>query len=255
MLSRRVRLALVEASDLSPTVRRLVLEATDGPFEWAAGQYVELRAPDDPNLDLPLSIASASDPNRPGRFELAVVRSANTEALLALGPGAELEARGPEGSFTRIVSPARSALLVGAGTGVAPLRAMLQEEFRGAGDAQVILLFGARSEPDVLWRDEFEALAARAPRFRFEPTLSSPSAGWTGRRGWVQEHLVELGRRLTSEASDERSEWRARRDGGLAHKRAFQAYVCGHDAMVKDCALLLERDLAVPSESIFIEQY
>lgn len=232
MSPRRARLVLVEASDLSPSVRRLVLEAVDGPFCWTPGQYVQLRAPDDPNLELPLSIASAIDPSRPGRFELAVVRSSNTEALLALEPGAELDARGPVGSFTR-TADARPALLIGAGTGVAPLRAMIQQEFGSVGPAPLLLLFGCRSEADILWREEFEALAARSPRFRFEPTLSRAGAGWTGRRGRVQVHLVELGGQLG----------------------AFEAYVCGHDAMVKDCVLLLQRELAVPPESIFVEEY
>lgn len=233
MPSRRARLTIVDARDLSPSVRGLVLEAIDGPFEWTPGQYVQVRAPDDPNLDLPLSIASAPDPSRPGRFELAVMRGTNTEALLALEPGAEIEARGPQGSFTRAAADPLPALLVGAGTGVAPLRAMIQDELRSAGVAPLVLLFGCRSEADMLWREEFEALAVRAPRFRFEPTLSAPSAAWAGRSGWVQEHLIELGRELG----------------------APQAYVCGGDEMVKDCVLLLEQELDLPPESIFIEQY
>lgn len=233
MPPRRVRLTLLNASDLSPSVRRLALQAVDGPFEWAAGQYIELGAPDDPTQRLPLSIANAVDKARPGRFELAVVRSSNTEALLAMAAGAALEAEGPKGTFTRSGVNSHPVVLVGTGTGLAPLRAMIQEELADARSVPLLLLFGCRSEQDILWREEFEALALREPRFRFEPTLSAPSEAWAGRRGWVQLHLVELARSLGS----------------------VQAYVCGHDAMVRDCVQLLEREVHLAPEQIFVEQY
>jgi len=56
-------------------------------------------------------------------------------------------------------------------------------------ERQFWLLFGARREQDIYYREEFETLAAKHANFHFLPTLSRPEADWNGRRGYVQEHL------------------------------------------------------------------
>jgi NAD(P)H-flavin reductase len=56
---------------------------------------------------------------------------------------------------------------------------------------QFWLLFGARRESDIYYREEFEQLAAKHANFHFLPTLSRAEAEWKGLRGYVQEHLPE----------------------------------------------------------------
>lgn len=230
---RQVQLDLVQASDLSPIVRLLVLEAGDGqPFEWEPGQHVEVVRPDDPQTKLPLSIASAVDPDNPGRFELAVTHSTSTRALVELPVGSRVTAFGPRGSFRRRVGSPHPALLVGAGTGLAPLKAMLEAELRSGDGAPLVLLFGCRTEADILWGEELFDLDRDVARFSFVPTLTRASEGWTGRRGRVQQHLAGLCSSLPG----------------------LEAWLCGHHAMVRDCATGLEQ-LGVPRARIYTEEY
>ena len=225
---------LVDASDLSPLVRSLVLEPSDGrPFEWEPGQHIEIVRPDDPASKLPLSIAGAMDPAHPGRFELAVTHSTSSRALVELPVGSRLIAHGPRGRFRRQVGSPHPALFVGAGTGLSPLKAMLEAELAGDASSPLVLLFGCRSEADILWGEEFYALDRDVPRFSFVPTLTLASEGWSGRRGRVQAHLIELARSLPG----------------------LQAWLCGHHAMVQDCVSLLGRDPGVPRSMIFTEEY
>lgn len=222
---------LISARSLSPRVKHLVLRSVgETPFEWQAGQHVELSIPSIGSQAQPYSIASAPNAERPGEFELAVSRGGDVEELPV---GLQLEVRGPRGAFLRRSTADTPTLFVANGTGVAPVRAMLQEEFKNGNSANVVLLFGCRSEMDLLWRAELEALAEEHPRFRFEPTLSRPTNGWTGRRGYVQEHLAEL----------------------VATLAEPDVYVCGLTEMVTDCVGRLTSEHGITSERIVTEKY
>jgi ferredoxin-NADP reductase len=246
---RALSLELAEARPLSPTVRSLVFRTTDGAaMPWRAGQHVELVVPPPaPGAGLAqkrdYSIATAHDPARPDRFEIGVTRvdgGPASEALHALPVGARVQAYGPKGRFFFRPEPGVPALFVAHGTGLSPLRAMLEEalaaEERGAQPPtapRLTLLAGFRTERDILWRDALEALARRHPdRFVLHVTLSRPSPEWTGLRGRVQAHVASL----------------------LPADRRVQAYLCGLREMTDDVARLLT-DAGVPSASIFTEEY
>ncbi|MFW6051093.1 MAG: oxidoreductase [Myxococcota bacterium] len=242
---------------LSPTVRSVVLETADGSsLQWRGGQHVELLVPPETIAQAPerwradpawleevratkhpYSIASAPDPEAPGRLELAVGTSEgdSTSALLQrLSPGAQLGMVGPLGDFTREGLRDEPALFVATGTGLAPLRAMILDDLsRGPRGPELVLLFGCRREEDLLWYDGFNDLARRHPRFRYEPTLSQPRPDWRGRRGYVQEHLPEL----------------VRAAGPVP------VFVAGQPEMVADVLRLLEIDLGHPPDRILREQY
>ena len=53
----------------------------------------------------------------------------------------------------------------------------------------ITLIHGVRTEADLYGREDFEALAAKHPNFRYVPALSNEPAGsaWAGERGFVHE--------------------------------------------------------------------
>ena len=227
----RFRIALSLRQPLSARVHRLRFVARP-PFRWAAGQYLVVLGAGGPNLDLPYSIASACDPAHPGELEIAAAVRAGADALDALELGAELEAEGPAGAFTWQPQPSPAALLVGMGTGIAPLRAMIQEQLARDTETRLLLLAGHRAPEDVLFHDEFAELARAQPRFQFVPTLSGDSADWPGERGRVQTQLAAAVHSL----------------GPL------DAYVCGGLDMVNDVVHALQV-LGVAEARIRSERY
>ncbi len=132
-------------------------------------------------LFLPYSIASAYDQQRPGQFELATAVGAGADVIDQLSIGEELQIEGPSGAFVWQAAPSPAALLVGAGTEIAPLRALLEEELRRASQTQLMLIAGHREPEDVLFGEDFARLAQQHARFRFVPTLTGASAA-VGRR-------------------------------------------------------------------------
>jgi NAD(P)H-flavin reductase len=217
-------------------VQNLVFRVSRGaPMPYRAGHYVDLFPPAASGLVMkrPYSIASAYDPAPPQAFEFAITRvdeGPTSVALHDLGVGAEIDLEGPHGSFTREAGAPEPSLFIATGTGLAPLRAMLQEELRRASGPSLTLLFGARTEADLLWHDELAAMAKEHPRLRYEPTLTRASRSWPGRRGRVQTHLADV---LSSD---------------------HVAYVCGLPEMVEDVKDALSA-LGLPRRAVRFEEY
>jgi NAD(P)H-flavin reductase len=107
------------------------------------------------------------------------------------------------------------------GTGVAPLRAMVQERVNRKSLSGVALLQGARVESELLLRDEFNANVEQGLDYR--PVLSQPTGQWMARTGRVQRHLDDL---------DMRARFR----------------VCGSKAMVGDVTERLLQRGALPEQ-------
>lgn len=190
-------LRLVQARLLSPAVRQLTFEAVKELPDYRAGQSMNLLVPTRRGLVMrrPYSVASAPGHAGPKRLDFAVTRvegGPTSTALHELELGALVEADGPNrGWLGRRPDEAEvPTLIVATGSGLAPFRAVLQEELTRPQGPPLTLLFGCRTQADILWREELEEWANRVSRFTLRITLSRPDAAWSGRRGWVQQHLA-----------------------------------------------------------------
>jgi ferredoxin-NADP reductase len=223
---------------LSPNVRGLTLACVDGePLSFVPGQWVNLEVEASGVRDKrAYSIASAPNSLGPSTFEVAVTRvdeGSVSRALHTVPEGSVLAMDGPHGFFTREGQTHTPAWFVGTGTGVCPLRAMLQAELEKHEGPPLALLLGVRTEADILYRAELEALAAKHPRFSFHVTLSRPPEDWLGLRGYVQAHLPAL----------------------IDPKLGPHAYVCGLSKMVGSVRKVLKEQLGFDRRRIHSERY
>ncbi len=235
MAASRRKAQIVRLDQLSPSVRGIALSCEDGPLAFEAGQWINVEAMTSQGLEKrAYSVASAP---HAALLELAVtlVPEGALSPFLHQAPiGAEVIVDGPHGFFTRSGPAAQEpALMVATGTGLAPFRSMLLSSSQASLDRPPItLLFGCRSEADILWRDELEALA-RAGHIRLEVTLSRPGPTWHGRTGYVQRHVPELARSL-----------------GAPH-----VYICGLNRMVSEVRQVCKQELGYPRTHVHSERY
>lgn len=152
---------------------------------FVAGQHVLLQGPagsDGRTIRRAYSLAAWSP--RPLRYELGIKREEHGRLSRwlwdHLRPGAQVSLLPPRGEFT-VGLGRHPVVLVGGGIGITPLRAMLHALL--AQERDVILHHAARHEEELLYRAEFETLAAGQPRFRYLPTLTQPGPGWQGGSG------------------------------------------------------------------------
>ena len=178
----------------TPRTKSLVLDVPGWPGH-RAGQHVDVRltAEDGYQAQRSYSIASAPDGER---IELTVDRLEEGEVSPyltdALRPGDTLELRGPIGGyFAWEPTDGGPLLLVGGGSGVAPLMAMIRHRAAAAGDAPVRLLLSSRSFAEIIYRDELAALAERDPAFQVIHTLTrTQPPDWTGYRRRIDREML-----------------------------------------------------------------
>jgi ferredoxin-NADP reductase len=235
---------LVAARALTPSVRELVFEREgEAPFTFDPGQWVNLVLPL-PGGEVKRAYSIASPPEAGSRrFEIAVTRvtgGPGSHFLHDLPEGEMLRAIGPHGLFTRRTDEPAPSIFIGTGTGVTPLRSMLRAAIAAGSTAPLWLLFGARHETDILYRDELTALARRHPNVRYDITLSRPGPGWSGRTGYVQAHLPEVIHALRETTSA---------------VEAPRAYVCGLDRMVSSVRDHLRNELGFERKRVHAERY
>jgi ferredoxin-NADP reductase len=166
----------------TPRVKTLVLDVP-GWEGHRGGQHVDVRltAEDGYQAQRSYSIASASNA---ARVELTVEGLEDGEVSPYLTsvarPGDRFEIRGPVGGyFVWSPDPGGPVLLVGGGSGVVPLMAMVRQRAADGDDVPTRLLYSSRSWEDVIYRDELEGLSGDGFEVVHTLTRERPP-GWTG---------------------------------------------------------------------------
>jgi ferredoxin-NADP reductase len=204
------------------------------------GQHYDVRltAPDGYRTERSYSIAS--EPERGPELELTVERIEDGEVspylLDVLEAGDTLELRGPIGGyFVWDVTLGGPLLLVGGGSGVVPLMAMLRHRAVQHATIPTRLLYSSRTPEDVIYRAELDALAQSAGGLEvaFTYTREAPE-GWNGYRRRIDPAmLAEVMRPLGT---------------------GVRAYVCGPTLLVETVANAL-LGLGLPPELIYTERF
>jgi CDP-4-dehydro-6-deoxyglucose reductase len=158
-------------------------------FIFEPGQYIDILLPGGRRRSF--SIASPPHDARP--LELHVRRVAGGEFTDRLFhydmQSALLTIEGPLGKF--VYRPhlgiAPRMLLIGGGTGIAPLLSILKHVIDNRIERDMQLFWGVRGEQDLYAQATLEALSRRASSFSYTPVLSEAGASWRGLTGWVHE--------------------------------------------------------------------
>ena len=205
-----------------------------------AGQHVDLRltAPDGYEAQRSYSIASA--PGAPV-LELAIERLEEGEVSPYFHeiarPGDTFEVRGPIGGhFVWREEDGGPLLLIGGGSGVAPLMAMVRHRARVAPDTRTLLVYSARTWDEIVYRGELFDLEARDANFQLVLTTTREP------RHRAHDFDRRLDRPLVS--------------GILTRwgRMPRHAYVCGSNAFVEAVTSALVAD-GVPAAVVRAERY
>jgi len=207
----RVQTRIAALERLCHDVLRVVLLPPPGQqLSYTAGQYLDVLLPDGARRSF--SFASAPDA---GVLDLHVRRVPGgrfTEALFASAKvGDVLQVEGPYGSFGLREDGQRPLLLVAGGTGLAPIKSLLESIVARGIDRPMRLYWGVRARRDLYLDDELRRLCARLPTLGYVPVFSEPEAGDEGGRvGFVHEAVV----------------------ADMPDLSGYDAYLCGPPAMI-----------------------
>lgn len=186
-----------KAEPIAPNVKQFWLEMPElESFDFKAGQFVTMDLPiGEKRLQRWRSYSIANAPNGSNMLELCIVRSENGMATQYLfdeiKPGSALRFKGPDGGFVLPETIDKDLVFICTGTGVAPFRSMLYDlKNSGKPHRNIHLIFGTRTESNILYRAEFEALARTMPGFRYDIALSR-QPDWPGYKGYIHQIYLE----------------------------------------------------------------
>lgn len=181
----------------APAVRRFWVKVPGmESFDFQAGQFVTLDLPvGEKRLQRWRSYSIASPPDASNVLELCIVRAdtglGTTYLFDEIQSGSTLRFKGPDGAFVLPGVIDKDLVFVCTGTGVAPFRSMILDLHQsGRPHHGIHLIFGARTEAEILYREEFEALTHAMPGFRYDVALSR-QPDWPGWKGHVHQVYLQ----------------------------------------------------------------
>jgi CDP-4-dehydro-6-deoxyglucose reductase len=176
---------------LNHDVMRLYLKLPEQQrLQFQAGQYLDFILRD--GRRRAFSIANA--PHDDELIELHVRRVPGGEftdyVFEQLTEKSILRIQGPLGTFVLREDSPRPIIMMGGGTGFAPLKGMIEHAIHIGSERPINLYWGARSRRDLYLPELVEQWSRTIPSFIYVPVLSEPDPDWTGRTGLVHEAVV-----------------------------------------------------------------
>ena len=207
-----------------------------------AGQHYDLRLTAEGGYQAERSYSIASPPEQTGEIELTIelVEDGEVSGYLFEGVqvGDPLEVRGPIGGYFvwRGEPSSPPLLLVGGGSGVVPLMAMLRHRQRAGLRTPAVLLFSIRTPDEVIYQAELEAMVKADPSFTLllDYTRQAPP-GWTGYQRRIDATMLAEVEQHFGEVKP-------------------QAFVCGPTGMVESVANGLQA-AGLPPDMILTERF
>jgi ferredoxin-NADP reductase len=244
-----------------PMLTRIEFEP-DEPFEYLAGQYVGIRYGGNSR-----AYSLSSSPTR-DTVEICVRRvpggRLSPKLVGDLEVGDEGTMPGPRGELVLGDPSERDLVFLATGTGVAPLKGMIdylfetgRDEYEGA-KRDVWLFLGAAWRDDLPYRAAFREYETRHENFHFVPCLSRELSlsEWDGETDYVQHALLKHADddRVTTALGERLEQWLTKEpDSGVDARldpSNIEVYACGINAMVHSLVRAVER-LGVPD--LYIE--
>ncbi|MDY6778735.1 MAG: FAD-dependent oxidoreductase [Candidatus Nanohaloarchaea archaeon] len=203
---------------MTPDVKQFQFELKDVEWEYKPGQHTVIHFEQDGE-----EVSRPYTPtNLPGdgtdQFTLAIRKYEDGTASTFMHdrePGDEVEVDEPHGNLY-IRDYYQDVVLIGTGTGITPLMAMLRD-YLERGTGEVYLFFGEKTQEHIIYRESFDHLEAEHDNLTVIYSLDDEE--WNGPEGFIQEHL----------------------DTHLEGFEDRHFYICGVPQMVVDTKQELER--------------
>jgi CDP-4-dehydro-6-deoxyglucose reductase len=238
---------VVRIEDETYNTKRFFIEVNElDSFDFKAGQFV--------TLDLPIheqknkrwrSYSIASWPDESNVYELLIVLLESglgtTYLFNEVHVGSELIFRGPQGVFTLPDPIEKDIFFICTGTGIAPFRSMLNyTKLHHIPHQNLYLIYGCRTQKDLLYFDEMKILENQLSDFHFIPTLSRET--WDGHSGYVHSLYEDICKK-NNEACET-----------LEDLKPAAFYLCGWKFMIDDARKKII-ELGYDKKSIHFELY
>ena len=229
---------IIATKSLTHDILEVTIQVDDYFPKYLAGQYAEIVVPGVIAKARSYSFAKSPDKEKKNQVSFYIRHVPEGEFTTWLHSesreGQKVNVTGPFGSFWLRASANQIICLAG-GSGMAPIKALLEQMLSQGMNQKVTYLFGARTQKDLYCINDMEQITKLANgRFKFIPVLSQEpeDSDWTGLRGYAVNHI---------EYTDE-------------FANNTHAYLCGPPAMI-DGAIEIFNKKGLSNDNIFYDKF
>ncbi len=232
---------LEEMEDMTDIIKRVRFRLPEGEeMKFKPGQFIQLKAPkyegNNEEVYRAYSIASAAKEKDVVELLIGYVPDGicTTYVHKHLKIGDTVQINGPHGDFYYDKDSDNEMILVAAGTGMAPIMAILRYMEEHDVKRKATFYFGAKTPDDLFFLDYFKYLEDTLYDFKFIPTLSrvTEEHNWTGEEGRVNNAI----------------------DKYLEDSENKEAYLCGNPKMIGSMVGALTSK-GIPEELIYFDEF
>ncbi|WP_420148346.1 2Fe-2S iron-sulfur cluster-binding protein [Spirosoma sp.] len=189
-----LQLRIVQIQPESQDTNSYFLEPINGrPVTYRAGQFLTLILLHNDH-EVRRSYSLSSVPGETLRLTIKRVQNGEISRFLhdTLRVGDTITSLYPAGRFVLDENQTGDVILLGAGSGITPLFALLKQILYKNSTQRVTLLYSNSNERSIIFRQELDALYHEFPdRFRLLYLLSNGSEDWNGLRGRLNNVMLE----------------------------------------------------------------
>lgn len=234
---------VVSTEYIAKETRKTVFEISDTTFTFSTGQFVNIMLRDDTGKNVMRAYSIASSASHLPRFELCVKVLENglgSGFVDRLKIGDVVNFIGPFGHFGQKF-PQKKLMMIATGTGIAPMKAIIDELSEKKFQKKTTLIFGVREEKYAFYREYFEKQDSLYPNFQFSLFISRPS------EDFLQTQIAQKGR--VTEIFSHQS--------GFSDEMFVDTefLICGNPAMVKEVKKRLQEEKHIEKNVICVEAY
>jgi NAD(P)H-flavin reductase len=216
---------------------------TDRPLPYTPGQSVAMEVPGRPRVWRYYSMANAPRPDHTVDFHVRLIDGGPVSTMLVrgLGVGDQVRMGPPVGTLVLDEGSGRDVLLVAGSTGLAPLKAILEQIARNPSPRRVQLFFGARAQDGLYDLENLRKMAAELPWLTVVPAVSDEAA--PPETGLFRPETGDVEHGSLADVVARRGPW-----------TDHDAYVCGPPSMVTRTVERLEQ-LGLDRDRIRLETF
>ncbi|MDR2209090.1 MAG: CDP-6-deoxy-delta-3,4-glucoseen reductase [Azoarcus sp.] len=212
----------------------LQLPATES-FTFRAGQYIDILLADGQRRSF--SIANA--PSKTGWLELHVRRIPGgfftSHVFESMRLRDILRIEGPHGSFWLREKSDKPIVMLGGGTGFAPLKGLVEHAIHLGLERPVTFYWGARTPTGLYLHEMAQSWQSMLPQFRYIPVISDihQNGNWSGRQGLVHEAVL----------------------ADFADLSQYEVYVCGAPPMIEAARHSFIHTRGLPDDAFYFDSF
>jgi predicted ferric reductase len=182
---------VAEVKEVNYNTCNLALKPRSGEvFDYAPGQFAFITLKRQGFRTEEHHFTLSSSPARKDAITFTIKSSGDfTATINKTKPGDIGMIDGPYGHFSHALYPAEDIVMIAGGIGITPMLGMLRYMADTGDKRAIVLIWGNRSEKDIVFRDEIDAMPARL-NLRVHHVLSS-QPDWPGEKGKVDEALLK----------------------------------------------------------------